>query len=163
MSMLKIAQGGKQVIHLLEIVGLLIIGIATVYAAGTDILQMIERREVTLGDLLMLFLYLEVLAMTALYLESGKLPIRLPLYIAIVALARFLILDMKELDATAMLMIAATILVLALAVLALRYGSLKYPYKDHQDRWGKRRMGTGRQAPGRHADKAFSNPSPHEE
>ena len=155
--MLKLAEIGKQLVHFLEIIGLLIIGAATVYAAGTDILHMIEKRHVDLADLLMLFLYLEVLAMTALYLESGKLPIRLPLYIAIVALARFLVLDMKELDATAMLMIAGTILILAVAVLALRYGSLKFPYKDHQDRWGKRRIGTGRQAPGRHASKAFSN------
>ncbi len=157
MSMLKIAEGGKRAIHLLEIVGLIIIGIATVFAAGTDIFHMIEKRHVDLADLLMLFLYLEVLAMTAIYLDSGKLPIRLPLYIAIVALARFLVLDMKELDATAMLLIAATILVLAVAVLALRYGSLKFPYKEHQDRWGKRRIGTGRQSPGRHADRAFTN------
>ncbi len=157
MPMLKLAELGKNLIHFLEIVGLLIIGAATVYAAGTDILHMIDKRHVDLADLLMLFLYLEVLAMTALYLESGKLPIRLPLYIAIVALARFLVLDMKELDATAMLMIAGTILILAVAVLALRYGSLKFPYKDHQDRWGKRRIGTGRQSPGRHANKAFSN------
>ena len=155
MSMLRIAEFGKRAIHLLEIIGLLVIGVATVYAAGTDILHMIEKRHVDLADLLMLFLYLEVLAMTAIYLDSGKLPIRLPIYIAIVALARFLVLDMKELDATAMLLIATTILVLTLAVLALRFGSLKLPYKEHEDRWGKRRGGTGRLAPGRHAPTAF--------
>lgn len=158
MSMLKVAEVGKRAIHFLEIIGLLIIGIATVYAAATDILHMIEKRHVDLADLLMLFLYLEVLAMTAIYLDSGKLPIRLPIYITIVALARFLILDMKELDAAAMLMIAATILVLVIAVLALRFGSLSFPYKEHQDPWGKK-ITPGRQSHDRHHPMAFTRAS----
>ena len=49
------------------------------------------RRTVTLADLLLLFIYLEVLAMVTIYLDSGKLPVRMPLYIAIVALARYMI------------------------------------------------------------------------
>jgi protein PsiE len=61
---------------------------------------------VTLADLLLFFIYLEVLAMVAIYLESGKLPVRMPLYIAIVALARYMILDMKSLDTWRMLGVA---------------------------------------------------------
>lgn len=155
MSMLKAAETGKRAIHFLEIIGLFIIAVATVYAAGSDILHMIEKHKVELGDLLMLFLYLEVLAMTAIYLDSGKLPIRLPIYIAIVALARFLILDMKELDATSILLISITILVLAIAVLALRFGSLRFPYREHQDPWGKK-ASSGRQAHDRHHPMAFT-------
>jgi len=59
---------------------------------------MYEARTVTLADLLLLFIYLEVLAMVKIYLASGKSPVRMPLYIAIVALARYMILDMKSLD-----------------------------------------------------------------
>ncbi|WP_367122891.1 phosphate-starvation-inducible protein PsiE [Sulfurivirga sp.] len=160
MSMQSVADKGKRVIHFLEIIGLFVIGLATLVAAGQDIASMIARGHVKLADLLMLFLYLEVLAMTAIYLDSGKLPIRLPIYIAIVALARFLVLDMKELDATAMLLIAATILVLALAVLVLRYGALKYPYKEQQDRWNKPPR-SGRRNEGRHAAGVFRKPVDH--
>ena len=67
--------------------GLLIIAIATIIAVGIEIRSMIEAMTVNLADLLLLFIYLEVLAMVAIYLDSGKLPVRMPLYIAIVALA----------------------------------------------------------------------------
>ncbi|HEB58895.1 MAG TPA: hypothetical protein ENJ01_06730 [Gammaproteobacteria bacterium] len=56
-------------------------------AVGIEIKVMIEARTVRLADLLLLFIYLEVLAMVAMYLDSGKLPVRMSLYIAIVTLA----------------------------------------------------------------------------
>ena len=74
-------------------IGLLIIAISTIVAVGIEINVMIEAMTVTLADLLLLFIYLEVLAMVAIYLESGKLPVRMPIYIAIVALARDLQLE----------------------------------------------------------------------
>ena len=97
---------GHKVLVLVQDVGLLIIAVATVIAVGAEISSMIEARTVTIADLLLLFIYLEVLAMVAIYLDSGKLPVRMPLYIAIVALARYLILDMKNLDTWRMLGIA---------------------------------------------------------
>jgi len=120
-------------IHLVEFIGLIIIAIATTVAGAHAVIMMIENGTVTLGDLLLLFLYLEVLAMVAIYLESGKLPIRLPLYIAIIALARYLILDMKELNEWEIMAIAVTIILIAISTLILRYGSLKYPYKQRRN------------------------------
>ncbi len=119
-------------IHLVEFIGLIVIAIATTIAGAHAIIEMFENGTVTLGDLLLLFLYLEVLAMVAIYLESGKLPIRLPLYIAIIALARYLILDMKELNEWEIIAIAITIILIAISTLILRYGSLKYPYKQRR-------------------------------
>lgn len=117
-----------EAIHIFEYLGLLVIAIATVFAGGTEVLKMVSAGKVTLGDLLLLFLYLEVLAMVAIYLKSGKLPIRFPIYIAIVALARLLILDLKSLSEWEMMAIAGTITLLSIAVLILRYGHLRYPY-----------------------------------
>lgn len=77
-------------------IGLLIVAVSTIIAVGFEISSMIDAMIVTLADLLLLFIYLEVLAMVAIYLDSGKLPVRMPLYTAIVALARYLILDMKK-------------------------------------------------------------------
>ena len=114
-------------------VGLLIIAIATLIAVGFEISSMIEQRTVTLADLLLLFIYLEVFAMVSIYLDSGKLPVRMPLYIAIVALARYLILDMKNLDTWRMVGIASAALIIAIAVLVIRYGHSRFPYKESDE------------------------------
>jgi protein PsiE len=119
----------KRAIRKIEFLGLVIIAIATVFAGYEAVKDMFDLGSVRLGDLLLLFLYLEVLAMVAIYLESGKLPVRLPMYIAIVALARFLILDMKELTEWQMIAIAVTIFLITISTLILRYGHIKYPYK----------------------------------
>jgi len=126
---MQINKFGNRAIVLAENIGLIIIAIATVIAVGIEVTSMISVRTVTLADLLLLFIYLEVLAMVAMYLESGKLPIRMPLYIAIVALARYLILDMKSMDNWRMLGVSGAILLIAIAVLLHRYGHAKFPYK----------------------------------
>jgi protein PsiE len=109
-------------------IGLLIIGISTIIAVGIEVMVMIDARTVTLADLLLLFIYLEVISMVAIYLDSGKLPVRMPLYIAIVALARYLILDMKGLETWRIIGVAAAALVLAFAVLVIRFGHTRFPY-----------------------------------
>lgn len=120
---------GHKAIVLVENIGLIIIAIATVIAVGIEVTSMIESKTVTLADLLLLFIYLEVLAMVGMYLDSGKLPVRMPLYIAIVALARYVILDMKSMDDLRMLAIAGSILLISIAILLHRYGHTNYPYK----------------------------------
>ncbi len=127
---MKINKFGIKAIVFVENIGLIIIAVATVIAVGVEIKSMISVGTVTLADLLLLFIYLEVLAMVAMYLDSGKLPVRMPLYIAIVALARYLILDMKNLDIWHMLSVSGAILILAIAILVHRYGHTKYPYKE---------------------------------
>lgn len=120
----------KTVIVFVEKVGLSIIALATIIAFGTEVISMLAVGAVTLADLLLLFIYLEVLAMITMYLDSGKLPIRMPLYIAIVALARYMILDMKNMDVWQMLAISASMLLIASTILIHRYGSIRYPYND---------------------------------
>ena len=124
---------GHIILTWLQDIGLLIIAISTIVAVGIEINVMIEAMTVTLADLLLLFIYLEVLSMVAIYLESGKLPVRMPIYIAIVALARYLILDMKEMDTWRVMGIAAAALILAFTVLVIRFGHLKFPYGHHED------------------------------
>lgn len=112
----------------LEVVGLTVITVATMAAGVEEVAKMISARKVTLGDLLLLFIYLEVLTMVAVYLQSGALPIRMPLYIAMVALARHLILDMKEITEWEIIATSAAILVIAVAVLVIRFGHVRFPY-----------------------------------
>lgn len=126
--MKEIGRIGHKAITLVEDIGLIVIAFSTVIAIVIEILSMLEARTVTLADLLLLFIYLEVLAMVAIYLDSGKLPVRMPLYIAIVALARYLILDMKSLDTWRMLGVAGAVLLISLAILVMRYGHTRFPY-----------------------------------
>ena len=124
---------GHKAITWVEDVGLIIIAISTVIAVGIEITSMLEARTVALADLLLLFIYLEVLAMVAMYLDSGKLPVRMPLYIAIVALARYMILDMKSLDTWRMLGVAGAVLLISLAILVIRYGHARFPYSKEDN------------------------------
>ncbi|GAA3720839.1 phosphate-starvation-inducible PsiE family protein [Oceanisphaera sediminis] len=119
---------GSKVLDVLQHIGLIIVAASTVVAVGIEIGHMWRAGTVTLADLLLMFIYLEVLAMVAIYLRSGKLPIRIPLYIAIVALARYMILDMKGMDSLRLITVAGAALVLAVAILVIRYGHVKYPY-----------------------------------
>ena len=120
-------------IQWIEWVGLSLITIATIVAILQEVYIVVLRHRVELHDILLLFIYLEVITMVALYLTSGKLPVRYPIYIAIVAIARFIILDLKDLAAIDVIWFAVSMLVLTFAALALRYGHQKYPYKEHID------------------------------
>lgn len=91
-----------------ETIGLLVITLATVVAGVIEVRTMVTAGTVTLADLLLLFLYLEIFAMVGVYFRSGQLPVRFPIYIAIVALARYLVLDMKSLDVWRMLGVTAS-------------------------------------------------------
>ena len=130
--MFRVQKWGHQCLVWVEIMGLVIVAIATIVAVGHLVLAMFEAGVVTLADLLLLFIYLEVLAMVSMYLEMGKLPIRVPIYIAIVALARYLILDMKEMDSLRLLGVAGTVLMLAISVFIIRYGHHRFPYQKEE-------------------------------
>jgi protein PsiE len=120
-------------LDLVEYLGLMVIGIATTVAMYHEVMAMIVASRVQLADLLLMFLYLEVLAMIGHYFKSGQLPVRFPMYIAMVALARYLILDMKEMSEWRMLAITAAIFLLTLGVLLIRYGHVRFPYREDAD------------------------------
>ena len=128
MSNESMMRGGMRALRWVESLGLVVIAVATVIAGVQEVGVMIEHRSVRLADLLLLFIYLEVLTMVGLYMQSGQLPVRMPLYIGMVALARYLVLDMKEMDVWRMVGVSASVLVLALAVLVVRYGHARFPY-----------------------------------
>ncbi len=115
-----------------QMLGLMIIAVATLIAIGHLLHDMVLVMRATLADLLLLFIYLEVLAMVSMYLKAGKLPIRIPIYIAIVALARYLILDMKEMDTWRLLGVGGTALLLTLTVFLIRYGHYRFPYQQDE-------------------------------
>ena len=104
----------------LQLVLMVIILISTVIAVGIEISKMFQNRSVTLADLLLMFLYLEVLAMVRVFWHQQSISITLPLLIAITALARFIILQGKEMDPTALVYEAVAIVLIAGAIVILR-------------------------------------------
>ena len=104
----------------LQLLLMCIILVSTVIAVGIEIYKMFENRSVTLADLLLMFLYLEVLAMVRVSWNQQSISITLPLLIAITALARFIILQGKEMDPSALVYEAVAIVLIAGAIVILR-------------------------------------------
>ena len=104
----------------LQLILMVIILVSTVIAVGIEMYKMFENRSVTLADLLLMFLYLEVMAMVRVFWDQQSISITLPLLIAITALARFIILQGKEMDPTALVYEAIAIVLIAGAIVILR-------------------------------------------
>ncbi len=104
----------------LQLALLTIILISTVIAVGIEIKLMFLNQSVTLADLLLMFLYLEVLAMVRVFWDQQSISITLPLLIAITALARFIILQGKEMDPSGLVYEAVAIVLIAAAIVILR-------------------------------------------
>ena len=114
----------ESIIKTAERILLICIAIATVCATVIEISTLIMDREVELADLLLLFIYTEVLGMVGVFYRSGSIPITLPLFIAITALSRMIILQGKGSDPQNLLFEAGAILMLAIAVLIIRQRSI---------------------------------------
>ena len=100
---------------------LAVIALLTVVATFEEIVKIYDARSVQLADLLLLFIYTEVLGMIGIFFVSNRIPITLPIFIAMTAISRLIILQGKEMDMSFLLYEAGAILVLATAVLIVRY------------------------------------------
>ena len=110
----------KNITKNLQFILLTIILISTVIAVGIEIKKMFLNQSVTLADLLLMFLYLEVLAMVRVFWDQQSISITLPLLIAITALSRFIILQGKEMDPSGLVYEAVAIVLIASAIVILR-------------------------------------------
>ena len=100
------------------------IAIATIFATFQEILTLVENRSVQLADLLLLFIYTEVLGMVGVFYKSNRIPITLPLFIAITALSRMIILQGKGSDPENLIYESLAVLLLAISCLIIRQPSI---------------------------------------
>jgi protein PsiE len=112
-------------IKIFEKIILVTVLIATVVAIGNEFVFMYSKFKVELSDLLLLFIYIEVVQMVREYWTLDRIRISIPLFIAITALARYIILQGKSGDPSFLLYEAGAILMIAIAVLVLRMRKLK--------------------------------------
>ena len=98
-----------------ERVLLAIIGIATCIAAAQYLFSMFLAREITLADLFLLFIYAEIIGMVGVFYSTNRIPVTLPIIIAITALCRLIIMQSKDMDALMLVGEAAAILILSIS------------------------------------------------
>ena len=98
---------------------LAIIGIATCIASALYIFEMFLAQKITLADLFMLFIYAEIIGMVGAFYSTNRIPVTLPIIIAITALCRLIVMQSKEMDALVVLGEAAAILVLSIAAIVM--------------------------------------------
>lgn len=103
----------KNIIGLIEKSFLVIIAIFTIAAMAQEVLQVISIRKVELKDLLLMFIYAEVLGMLAAFYASHRIPITIPLFIAMTALSRLIILQGKDGDPSILLYESGAIILIA--------------------------------------------------
>jgi len=107
---------------------LFVIAIATVWSAFGEFTHIFAGAAApTLKDILLLFIYLEILAMVGIYFRTHRLPVRYLIYIAITALTRILVVDVKEMDNLVIISFTGAILMLTVAVLVLKFSSSRFP------------------------------------
>jgi len=110
----------------IQLVAVIFVLIATVIAFFLEVRDMYIDQDIGLADLLLLFIYIEVIGLVRSYWETRSIRISYPLVIAITALARFIILQDKDQDPTNLIYISTAILIVALATVVIRFRNSKY-------------------------------------
>ena len=106
--------------ELLEKIVLSVLIVCTIIAIGMEVQGMIAVYKVTLADILLLFIYIEILGMIKEYWVSKMIRMSYPLFIAMTALARMIIMQRKDVDPSAYVYESVAILILAIAIVVLR-------------------------------------------
>ncbi len=110
----------------IQLVAVVIVLISTIIAFFLEMKEMYNVKNITLADLLLMFIYIEVIGLVRSYWETRAVRITYPLVIAITALARFIILQDKESDPTNLIYISLAILIVALATVIIRFRNSKF-------------------------------------
>ena len=110
----------------IQLVAVIVVLVSTIIAFFLEMREMYENRDITLADLLLMFIYIEVIGLVRSYWETQSVRITYPLIIAITALARFIILQDKESDPTNLIYISLAILIVAIATVIIRFRNSKY-------------------------------------
>ena len=119
--------------EILEKIVLSILLVCTLIVIGQEILMMIENQKVTLADILLLFIYVEVLGMIKEYWVAKVIRMSYPLFIAMTALARLIILQRKDIEPVTLIYESVAILIIAISIVVLRIRHLDYFKRDKKD------------------------------
>ena len=116
-----------------HILALFAIGITIIWSAVAEYITIIEAGHPSLKDILLLFIYLELLAMVGIYFKTKKLPVVFLIYIALTALTRVLTVDIKTMETLHLLALSGAIMILAISAMVLSFGKPKWLRKDYNE------------------------------
>jgi protein PsiE len=114
-----------KIITAVEKLILVLIAIFTVYGVGLEMFTVVSSGTIKLTDLLLLFIYAEVLGMVGGFYKYRKIPITIPIFIAITALCRLIILQGKGISPVDLIYESGAVVLLALAALIIRWNLIK--------------------------------------
>ena len=115
----------------IQLTAVLFVLVSTIIAFVLEVKEMYENKNIELADLLLMFIYIEVIGLVKSYWETRSVRITYPLVIAITALARFIILQDKESDPSNLIYISVAILIVAIATVIIRFRNSKYLKLDN--------------------------------
>ncbi len=121
---------GNKLVDAFHIVALFVIGGTVVWSSVYAFIGMIEQGQAEIKDILLLYIYLELGAMVGIHFKTHRLPVQFLLYVAITALTRLLVIQIKTMPDIRIIAITGGIVVLTFAVLMLRVGQHRYPSGD---------------------------------
>ncbi len=110
----------------IQLVAVIVVLVSTIIAFFLEMKEMYDNKDITLADLLLMFIYIEVIGLVRSYWETQSVRITYPLIIAITALARFIILQDKESDPSNLIYISLAILIVAIATVIIRFRNSRY-------------------------------------
>lgn len=120
----------NKIIRFIQVFAVLLIFVGSLIGFFQEILQMFENRKIQLADLLLLFIYIEVMGMIRVYLLQEEIRITYPLIIAITAISRLIILQKKDLDPSILIYESVAILILAIAIIVLKMRYINFFKED---------------------------------
>ena len=110
----------------IQLTAVLFVLVSTIIAFFLEVKEMYDNRNIELADLLLMFIYIEVIGLVKSYWETRSVRITYPLVIAITALARFIILQDKDGDPSNLIYISIAILIVSIATVVIRFRNSKY-------------------------------------
>ena len=110
----------------IQLTAVLFVLVSTIIAFFLEVKEMYDNKNIELADLLLMFIYIEVIGLVKSYWETRSVRITYPLVIAITALARFIILQDKESDPSNLIYISIAILIVAIATVVIRFRNSRY-------------------------------------
>ena len=123
----------NKIIRFIQVFAVLLIFVGSLIGFFQEILQMVENKKIQLADLLLLFIYIEVMGMIRVYLLQEEIRITYPLIIAITAISRLIILQKKDLDPAILIYESVAILILAIAIIVLKMRYINFFKEDKRN------------------------------
>ncbi|WP_298219539.1 phosphate-starvation-inducible PsiE family protein [Halothiobacillus sp.] len=118
---------GNELNNIAHVLLLFVLWVAVLWSTTASVIDILHKGTPSLDDLLLFFIYLEILAMIGIYFQTKRMPVRFLIYIAITAITRVLVVDIKTMSNITIITYTGAIALLAIAILVIKFSSARFP------------------------------------